>query len=288
MTLLGSIPFVESENVGGSFVNPPTAIVLHYTVTRDFQSALTVLTKDLSKRSFGLNLLDDKLSAQKPSSNVIIGHHDGVVYYAEEDQGNALAAPSTPRVSSHFLVDTDGTANQLVPLDRIAWHAGKSSWNGTSGCNNFTIGIEMVNIGPVINGKDVYGRSYNGFKVQSKFGPWNEWAPYPIAQVDAVVRLCQKIVAAIPTIKEIICHSDISPGRKFDCGPAFPLAEVRQKVFGRSYTKVGDSILNLRSSELAGPVIAEMKPGCHVKILEQNGVWCKVQLEGWCHSNYLK
>ena len=31
-------------------------------------------------------------------------------------------------VSSHYVVGVDGTVAQLVPDDRVAWHAGVSQW----------------------------------------------------------------------------------------------------------------------------------------------------------------
>ena len=42
------------------------------------------------------------------------------------------------RVSGHLVIDRDGSITQLVPLDTIAWHAGKASWDGE----------EYVNVAP--------------------------------------------------------------------------------------------------------------------------------------------
>ena len=39
------------------------------------------------------------------------------------------------RVSSHYVLDLDGTAYRLVPEDRTAWHAGKSWWRGREALN---------------------------------------------------------------------------------------------------------------------------------------------------------
>ena len=46
-------------------------------------------------------------------------------------------------VSAHFLVRRDGRIIQFVPCGRRAWHAGVSSWQGRSRCNDFSIGIEL-------------------------------------------------------------------------------------------------------------------------------------------------
>ena len=47
------------------------------------------------------------------------------------------------RVSAHLLIRRDGELVQYVPFHRRAWHAGKSSWQGRSACNDFSIGIEL-------------------------------------------------------------------------------------------------------------------------------------------------
>jgi len=47
------------------------------------------------------------------------------------------------KVSSHFLIRRDGNIVQFVPCRQRAWHAGASSWQGRSRCNDFSIGIEL-------------------------------------------------------------------------------------------------------------------------------------------------
>ena len=48
------------------------------------------------------------------------------------------------KVSAHYLIDRKGEVIELVPKLHRAYHAGKSLMNGRSGCNNFTIGIELM------------------------------------------------------------------------------------------------------------------------------------------------
>lgn len=100
------------------------------------------------------------------------------------------------RVSSHFLIERDGEVTQFVScLDR-AWHAGVSSFAGSEGCNDFSIGIELEGTGDV---------------------------PFTDAQYAALIALTRQLQAAFPAIgPERICgHSDIAPGRKVDPGPYF-------------------------------------------------------------------
>jgi len=47
------------------------------------------------------------------------------------------------RVSAHALIRRDGELIQYVPFQNKAWHAGVSEFAGRSGCNDFSIGIEL-------------------------------------------------------------------------------------------------------------------------------------------------
>src|SRR5262245_22093661 len=85
------------------------------------------------------------------------------------------------RASAHLVLDLDGTFIQMVPFNRKAWHAGKSSWAGRDGCNDFTIGIEVVNPGP-LNSRgsgyvDVNNRAWQGEVVKARHkngrAPWD-------------------------------------------------------------------------------------------------------------------
>ena len=47
------------------------------------------------------------------------------------------------QVSSHLLIDRQGTVCQFVPFNLRAWHAGLSIYNGIENCNDYSIGIEL-------------------------------------------------------------------------------------------------------------------------------------------------
>lgn len=76
------------------------------------------------------------------------------------------------QASAHLVLDRDGALTKLVRFDRVAWHAGKSRWAGGSGCNAFTVGIEVVNPGPLRRNweeyRDVYGRRWGGPAVEAR------------------------------------------------------------------------------------------------------------------------
>lgn len=54
-------------------------------------------------------------------------------------------------VSAHYYVRRDGKLYQLVQESQRAWHAGKSIYQGKTGVNAFSIGIELEN-----NGKEPF------------------------------------------------------------------------------------------------------------------------------------
>jgi N-acetylmuramoyl-L-alanine amidase len=105
-----------------------------------------------------------------------------------------------PQVSSHYLVFEDGRVFQLVPEARRAYHAGASSWEGTSDINSRSVGIEIGNQG-------------------HDFG----CPEFPEPQIAAVIALCRDIVARWSIAPaRVLAHSDVAPLRKRDPGEGFP------------------------------------------------------------------
>lgn len=104
------------------------------------------------------------------------------------------------KVSAHYLVDRDGSIYNLVDESKRAWNAGLGSWAGLDDINSRSIGIEIVNVGLTEDGKR---------------------EPFPMAQIDAVIKLCKDIQSRYP-IKYVLGHSDVAPVRKQDPGEAFP------------------------------------------------------------------
>lgn len=108
-------------------------------------------------------------------------------------------------VSAHLLIRRNGDLVQFVNFDARAWHAGQSSHQGRSNCNDFSIGIEL-------EGEDE--------------------VPYEHAQYDALVAVSTVLLAHYPRMsaQQIVGHSDIAPGRKTDPGAAFDWRYYRQRL----------------------------------------------------------
>lgn len=216
--------------------------------------------------------------------------------------------------SAHLVIDRDGSVTQMVRFNRKAWHAGRSRWQGIVGLNAHSVGIEMVNAGVLTHQGDVW-KTWTGqtipdeqvavaaHKHESSPRGWQTYTPEQIeSALAAAVALHRRYGFA-----DILGHEDISPGRKTDPGPLFPLAGFRSKVLGRSDDEAPDADfvtttdLNIRR----GPgthhdklPASPLPPNTRVRLRDQVGVWFHVDvldavggdndIEGWVHSRYLE
>lgn len=100
------------------------------------------------------------------------------------------------RVSAHLLIRRDGELLQFVPFHQRAWHAGVSSFEGRSACNDFSVGIELEGVDDL---------------------------PYEPVQLERLAAVIRALGRAYPAIRpdRVVGHSDVAPGRKTDPGPAF-------------------------------------------------------------------
>ena len=132
-----------------------------------------------------------------------------VVHYTAMDSAERalkwLCAEES-KVSCHYLIDEKGTIFQIVPVEKRAWHAGESFWQGIHDINSRSIGIELSNLGD---------------------------HPYPSSQIRSLLRLLHFLTRhyEIPP-KNIAGHSDVAPLRKKDPGTFFPWKKLAQKGFG--------------------------------------------------------
>jgi N-acetylmuramoyl-L-alanine amidase len=133
--------------------------------------------------------------------DILLLHYTGM---PDDEQALAWLCNPESKVSSHYFVHADGRALQLVGEDRRAWHAGLSLWAGESDINSRSIGVEIANAGHP--------------------GGLPEYAD---RQIDAVVSLCQSILARHQILPQrVLGHSDVAPGRKTDPGERFPWAKL--------------------------------------------------------------
>lgn len=126
------------------------------------------------------------------------------------------------KVSAHFVIDRTGSITQLVSVKRKAWHAGKSSWKGRPSVNSFSIGIELVSVGPVQKDRNGIWRSRRGQPVMSS-DVLNGHHNFSPEQRQSLDNLVASLMLAYPSITAITDHKTVSPGRKIDIGPLIDL-----------------------------------------------------------------
>lgn len=187
------VSFKPSPNHGGTFgAGSPDTIVIHYTAGASLESSVATLCDPASK------------------------------------------------ASAHIVVGRDGRVVQLVPFNTIAWHAGASTHGARTGLNKFSIGIEIDNAGRLtqtasgdfltwfsrrVPKKDAIQGVHRNETVPS----W--WHAYTEVQIARVFEITALLVNTYP-IAFIVGHEEISPGRKSDPGPAFPLERLRDRLLG--------------------------------------------------------
>jgi N-acetylmuramoyl-L-alanine amidase len=227
----------------------------------------------------------------------------------------------TAKVSAHIVIDTDGTITQLVPFNRVAWHAGPSKLAGRNGCNLFTIGFEFVNPGFFRIASDGTIMDWTGKNRVPKAtldrfdlslrasnrkigGGTFIWPGYSKAQIDAGL-------AALKAVKEaygitlIAGHEDVDTrGWKTDPGPAFPMAAFKAVIHGgedrsdgmqpaKSRFLVNTPRLNVRAAPNgSGAILTTLSGGSEVVVIEDLGAWSHVEYapgkRGYLADQFLK
>jgi N-acetyl-anhydromuramoyl-L-alanine amidase len=112
------------------------------------------------------------------------------------------------RASAHVVIRRDGQLTQYVPFGERAWHAGVSQYRTRSGCNDFSVGVELEGTDDIA---------------------------YTDAQYAQLVELIAALIEAYPSLspEHLVGHSDVAPGRKSDPGPYFEWPRLRARLTER-------------------------------------------------------
>ncbi len=145
-----------------------------------------------------------------------------VIHYTADDFDTSLATLTDKHVSAHYLIPDVPPVHggkpriwQLVPEQKVAWHAGASFWRGATRLNDTSVGIELENRG---------WQKRDGVKY---------FAPFTPAQIAALVPLAKDIIARYQIAPQnVVAHADIAAQRKDDPGPLFPWQELAAQGIG--------------------------------------------------------
>ncbi|HEV7405907.1 MAG TPA: N-acetylmuramoyl-L-alanine amidase [Chthoniobacteraceae bacterium] len=146
---------------------------------------------------------------------------------------NFWRSPEAKGANAHLVIARSGKVIQCRPFDRTCGHAGVSRWRdpktGTlyTGCNDFSIGIEMANAG---NEEKLAARMTKLPIVKArhrKGGPEQKWEAYTPEQLASVFKVVSLLMERYK-LDDITGHDCIAPERKDDPGPAFPMEELRK------------------------------------------------------------
>lgn len=164
-----------------------------------------------------------------------------VIHYGAGTQASDVAVltrKDAHYVSAHFSLARNGRVVQMVPLDRVALHAGDGHLdvpNNGRTLNYTAIGIELENFGWLDRSND-----HEAWRAGTPRIPRSQcleathplrggdyfWPLYPEAQRRALRDLTRKILDIWPSITIAVGHDEVSAA-KYDPGPAFNMARFR-------------------------------------------------------------
>ncbi len=160
----------------------------------------------MSQQNILHNFKSKNFDSRKAKIEYIVLHYTETKNLSEAIN---LLTEEKRKVSSHYLIDTNGKIYNLVSDSKRAWHAGVSSWQGQDDINSRSLGIEIVNEGE------------------------KKASYYPDLQISALIELIKNLIKKHKIHSyNILGHSDIAPLRKIDPGKYFPWKILSENMIG--------------------------------------------------------
>lgn len=144
--------------------------------------------------------------------NISLPHHEFSTPYVSDlfmgcldcDAHESFSDLKGVQVSAHFFIGRSGELTQFVPVDKRAWHAGVSMFDGRANVNDFSIGIELEGADDI---------------------------PYTAEQYQVLHELTQDLIKQYSiSLSSIVGHCDIAPERKTDPGESFDWSRYKQSL----------------------------------------------------------
>ncbi|MEO1097264.1 MAG: N-acetylmuramoyl-L-alanine amidase [Bacteroidota bacterium] len=235
-----------------------------------------------------------------------------IIHYTAGSSGLSSArwlSTETVAASAHIVIDRSGQIYQLVPFNRKAWHAGVSEYSGRSRFNDFSIGIELDNAGPLTKVGNRYRSSFNSeYKEEEVLKAIHKdessarfWHKYTTTQTSVCEMLCSLLISNYG-IRFVLGHDEISVGRKIDPGPAFSMDVFRSRLLDQNRPEsssfeefegtVTASKLNIRQGPgVANKMVGNALPsGQKVKVVGEYNGWLEVEtvIKGWVSKDHVQ
>ena len=177
------------------------------------------------KRVFNYSPNFDSNKRKSKQIEFLIFHYTGM--RKESDAINRLTNIQS-EVSSHYLIQRNGTINVMVPDLYVAWHAGKSSWKSFKSLNKNSIGIEISNP----------GHEHNYINFSKK-------------QIQSILYLSKSLIKKYKIkSSNVLGHSDIAPFRKKDPGEKFPWKYLAKIGIGKWHSISNKTLKENRNKKI--------------------------------------
>lgn len=126
---------------------------------------------------------------------------DGILFHAMSRRIGGIAAEeflASIGLSVHYTITPEGKLRRCVPINRIAYHAGRSQWGEQSGLNATFIGVELL-----VDGANSYSEFIRVIEDPSTFTD---------EHYTAAAELCVNLMTVYPAITpdRILRHSQVS------------------------------------------------------------------------------
>jgi N-acetylmuramoyl-L-alanine amidase len=218
-------------------------------------------------------------------------------------------------VSTHLLIARDGRVIQFLPFNRIAFHCGYSWWERDSNLNQYSIGIELDNAGILSQARTGWFRKgrriadedvrVDTHRRESRPRGWHTFTDIQLDVAEKIIKVLAEHYGGTEKI-EMLGHDDVNLANRLDPGPAFPMEDMRERVFGRRephirvfnmsrdasmYTNFEGSLPNVRQRLHD----SRLSKGAQVRVKREAGKWSLVSViraktgngTGWVLSSTL-
>ena len=172
---------------------------------------------------------------------LLVLHHDATL-----SSRSCIKVLNRRNLSTHLLIDNDGTLFQMIDLAHSSWHGGK--------VNPYSIGLDLSNAASVryasryrdrgifkaeVNGREIVALGYADPQYRTLIKVIRALARYfprvrPLPPLDAEGQIITRQIGDVDTFEGVLGHFHLS-AHKWDPGPGFDWKRVFNAVHGGGF-----------------------------------------------------